>query len=117
MTPTTAASPGRLGRLRRDFGRSETRWAFAFLLPWIIGFIIFTGGPMIASLVFSFTNLGLRPSFDFVGTANYARMLSDPRVVLALQNTAFYTILHLPPAVTVALPLARKPPPVGWARA
>src|SRR4051794_30318229 len=106
MTAMTAGSPGRLGRLRQDLGRSETRWAFAFLLPWIIGFIIFTAGPMIASLVFSFTNLGLRPNFDFVGTTNYERLVSDSRVVLALQNTAFYTILHVPLALAVALLLA-----------
>src|SRR3954468_3627613 len=106
MTATTAASPGRLGRLRQDFGRSETRWAFAFLLPWIIGFVIFTAGPMIASLVLSFTNMGLRRGFDFVGTASYERLIHDPRVGLALANTAFYTILHVPLAMGFALLLA-----------
>jgi multiple sugar transport system permease protein len=104
----TAAAPslGRLGRLRRDLGRSETRWAFLFLLPWIIGFIVFTAGPMIASFFLSFTNLGLRPAFDWVGTANYERMTTDPRVGLALVNTAFYTILHVPLAMGIALLLA-----------
>jgi multiple sugar transport system permease protein len=106
MTATTAAGPGRLGRLRQDLGRSETRWAFAFLLPWIIGFIIFTAGPMIASLVFSFTDLGLRPNFRFIGSTNYERLVADPRVVLALQNTAYYTILHVPLAMGTALLLA-----------
>jgi multiple sugar transport system permease protein len=106
MTATTAPGPSRLGRLRQDFGRSETRWAFAFLLPWIIGFIIFTAGPMIASLIFSFTDLGLRPNFKFIGPANYERLVADPRVVLALQNTAFYTILHVPLAMGTALLLA-----------
>ena len=61
MTALAARPSGRWARFRRDLGREETRWAFLFLLPWIIGFIIFTGGPMIASLVISFTNMGLAP--------------------------------------------------------
>jgi len=106
MTAATAPSPGRFQRLAEDMRRSETRWAFLFLLPWIIGFVIFTAGPMIASLVLSFTNIGLRRGFDFVGTANYERLMNDPRVGLALGNTAFYTILHVPLAMGFALLLA-----------
>jgi multiple sugar transport system permease protein len=103
---TLAPPPGRVRRLREELGRPETRWAFIFLLPWIVGFIVFTAGPMIASLVFSFTNLGLRRNFSFVGLDNYERLASDPRVMLALQNTTFYTILHVPLALAVALALA-----------
>ncbi|HET7027733.1 MAG TPA: sugar ABC transporter permease [Candidatus Limnocylindrales bacterium] len=106
MTAATAPSPGRFRQLSTDLRREETRWAVLFLLPWIIGFVIFTAGPMIASLVFSFTNLGLRPSFDFVGTVNYERLLADPRVGLALANTAFFTVLHVPLAMGFALLLA-----------
>jgi multiple sugar transport system permease protein len=95
-----------LARFRRDLGRPETRWGYLFLLPWIIGFVVFTAGPMIASLVFSFTDLGLKPTFEFVGTANYERMVKDPRVMLALQNTAFYTVLHVPLAMALSLGLA-----------
>jgi multiple sugar transport system permease protein len=106
VTAATAPSPGRFRQLSTDLRREETRWAFLFLLPWIIGFVIFTAGPMIASLVFSFTNLGLRPSFDFVGTVNYERLVADPRVGLALANTAFFTVLHVPLAMAFALLLA-----------
>jgi multiple sugar transport system permease protein len=35
--------------------RQETRWTWLFLAPWVVGFLVFTGGPMIASLVLSFT--------------------------------------------------------------
>jgi multiple sugar transport system permease protein len=104
--PAPAPAPGRLGRLNRDLRRPETRWAFLFLLPWIIGFVVFTAGPMITSLVLSFTNLGLRPEFDWVGTANYELLVNDPRTGLALVNTAFYTVLHVPLAMGIALALA-----------
>jgi multiple sugar transport system permease protein len=106
MTAATPTSPGRLARLGRDLRRPETRWALLFLLPWIIGFVVFTAGPMIASGLFSFTDLRLRPEFEFIGTANYERLMEDPRVPLALFNTAFYTVLHVPLAMGLALLLA-----------
>src|SRR3954469_4649137 len=106
MTALAARPTGRWARFRRDLGREETRWAFLFLLPWIIGFVIFTGGPMIASLLISFTNMGLAPGFDVVGTANYQRLAADPRVALALQNTIFYPVLHVPLAMGLGLLLA-----------
>jgi multiple sugar transport system permease protein len=106
MTALAARPTGRWARFRRDLGREETRWAFLFLLPWIVGFIIFTGGPMIASLVISFTNMGLARDFDVVGVANYQRLAADPRVALALQNTIFYAVLHVPLAMGLGLLLA-----------
>ncbi|MBE3067823.1 MAG: sugar ABC transporter permease, partial [Chloroflexi bacterium] len=36
--------------------RHESMWAYIFISPWIIGFLLFTVGPMIASLVFSFSD-------------------------------------------------------------
>jgi multiple sugar transport system permease protein len=109
-SPSTGAStsgrPGRIASLRRELRRPETRWAFVFLLPWIVGFVVFTAGPMVASLIFSFTDLSLRPTVQFIGLENYHRMVEDPRVGLALANTAYYTILHVPLAMALALLLA-----------
>jgi len=36
--------------------RRETRAALVFLAPWIIGFVVFTAGPMVVSLILSFTD-------------------------------------------------------------
>jgi multiple sugar transport system permease protein len=105
MTAATS-SPGAFTRFRREMRRSESRWAFVFLLPWIVGFVVFTAGPMLASLFLSFTDLSLKPSFELVGLANYERMLDDPRVGLALANTAYYTILQVPLSMAFALLLA-----------
>ena len=105
MTATTAARRPKRG-LRAALLAEETRWAFVFLLPWIIGFAIFTAGPMIASFVLSFTNLGIRPEFDFVGLANYERLIRDDRIRLSLENTLFYTALHVPLSMIASLALA-----------
>jgi multiple sugar transport system permease protein len=84
----------------------ELRWGLVFLAPWIIGFVVFTAGPMLASLVLSLTNYDVLRAPSFVGLANYQRLMSDPKVALSLGNTVFYTALHVPLSMLVALGLA-----------
>ena len=99
--PATAASP----RRRRWLGE-EARWALLFLAPWIIGFVVFTAGPMIASLALSLTDYNVIRAAEFVGLENYERMLDDRRIGLALGNTAFYAALHVPGVIVISLALA-----------
>ena len=56
----------------------EIRWGYVFLLPWIIGFILWTAGPMLASLYLSFTNYSILKNAapEWVGTKNYSDILS-----------------------------------------
>jgi len=108
MTTAAATRPstGRRPSLWRQFRTEEARWAFIFLTPWIVGTAIFTIGPMIASLVISFTNMGLGKTFSFVGTKNFERLATDRNVQTALWNTFYYTIIHVPLAMAFALGLA-----------
>src|SRR5215204_4804327 len=98
---TASAAPRRRWRVGE-----ETRWAFIFLLPWIIGFVVFTAGPMLASLFLSFTDYNAIRAPDIVGLDNYARLLDDRRIGLALGNTAFFAALHVPGVIILALALA-----------
>ncbi|MEW9529987.1 carbohydrate ABC transporter permease [Microbispora sp. NPDC049125] len=91
--------------MRRRSGH-ETRWAYIFMLPWLIGLVLFQAGPMIASFVLSLTDYDLISSPEFVGLGNYATMLEDPKVARAIGNTAFYTVLHVPLALVISLLLA-----------
>jgi len=109
----TTAAPG--GQKIRQIGgvawtpntRRETWWAFIFLLPWIIGFLVFTAGPMIWSLVLSFTDYDpLRESTNFIGIENYLFLAEDRRVGLSLFNTAFYTLFNVPLTILIGLGLA-----------
>jgi multiple sugar transport system permease protein len=102
MTAARATAPR---RSRWRLGE-ETRWALIFLLPWIIGFVVFTAGPMLASLYISFTEYNVIRSPEWVGLENYEAMLSDRRIPLALANTAFYAILHVPGVILISLGLA-----------
>lgn len=88
------------------FQRREARAGYLFILPWIIGFLVFTAGPMVASLWLSFTDYSLVGETKQVGTENYAQLVSDPRVGKALSNTFVYAALFVPLGVIVALGLA-----------
>ena len=94
------------GRTTGRLARHEARWALVFLAPWIVGFLVFTAGPMVASLVLSFTDYDLVNPPRPAGTANYTEVVSDPRVRTSMVNTLVYTALHVPLAVAFALALA-----------
>jgi multiple sugar transport system permease protein len=95
--------------------RQETRAAYGFIGLWAIGFLVFTLGPMIASLVLSFTDYNAIGSPRGVGLANYRQLASDPRVAKALGNTLVYAVIYVPSAMAVALLLAMTLNRVGRA--
>jgi multiple sugar transport system permease protein len=72
--------------------RREARNGLLFVSPWIVGFLVFTLLPMLATLVFSFMNLGLMDNpFDptkFVGLRNYGALLKDTQVWNLRPNSA-----------------------------
>ena len=102
MTTTTATAPRR-GRWRIS---EETRWAFIFLLPWIIGFLIFTAGPMLWSFFLSFTEYNVIRPPEPIGLENYEDLTRDRRVGLALWNTLYYTAFNVPGTILLSLALA-----------
>jgi multiple sugar transport system permease protein len=91
---------------RRGLQRRESRAAYLFLSPWIIGFLIFTAGPMVVSLVLSFTDYQLVGPSHGVGTANYRELAADPRIAKSLLNTFVYAAMFVPLGTVVALGLA-----------
>jgi multiple sugar transport system permease protein len=109
-TAPQRASGGRPRKRRGNkapFNRREAIAGYLFISPWIIGFLVFTAGAMIYSLVISFSHYNLatntaRPA----GFENYAQLFEDPRVATALGNTLFYAVLAVPLEILVALCLA-----------
>ncbi|HLU08121.1 MAG TPA: sugar ABC transporter permease [Oceanobacillus sp.] len=88
--------------------RSLKIWGIIFLSPWIIGFFAFTFLPMVASLLFSFTDFNLlRPNdVQFIGWANYNRLFSDPQVAAASGATLRYALVALPVAIFAPIGMA-----------
>ena len=88
------------------FRMSREAWGFLFICPWLLGFLLFTAGPMVASLVLSFYKYDLH-SLTWVGTKNYQVLLTrDPLFWKSLANTAIYVLFSVPLGLTGSLLLA-----------
>jgi multiple sugar transport system permease protein len=78
-----------------------------FASPWIIGFLLWTVYPVLASIYYSFTRYdAVRPP-EYLGLANYAELLfkdDDFRIVLG--NTLFFVAIGVPVGVVTAFLLA-----------
>lgn len=90
-------------RKRRSLLWAETRDAYLFLLPWIIGFLVFTAGPMLASLYISFTQWEIVTPSKWMGTAQYVKLFQDDRFYLSIYNTAYYVFIGVPLHLFLAL--------------
>ncbi len=78
----------------------------AFISPWVIGFLVFTAGPMIASLWLSLTEYDIINPPKYIGFKNYVDLFNSRDFGVSLYNTFFYTVLHVPSMMIVALGLA-----------
>jgi multiple sugar transport system permease protein len=94
---------------RRPFmtqSRREAIVAYIFISPWLLGLLIFLVGPILLSFYFSLTKYTLIKPPEWLGFANYERMLTDPFVGIALRVTGTYTLLAVPLGTIVALLIA-----------
>jgi multiple sugar transport system permease protein len=96
----------------------ETRDFFLCILPWLIGLILFTGGPVIYSFFISLTNwTGIRTR-DWVGLQNYIDLFTiDPLFITVLKNTFVYgsmsVLLGVIAAVLLGLLMNQKVPGIS----
>lgn len=91
-----------LSRLRWE----EARWAYLFLLPNLLLFLIFTVYPIFASFFYSLNNWTLHTAMEFVGLANYRNLAVDPIFHQVLGNTLYYTAGVIPIQTVLALLIA-----------
>ncbi|WP_084546550.1 carbohydrate ABC transporter permease [Glycomyces arizonensis] len=106
MAGTTIARDPVRARARRRSRDRSTRAGYAFLSPWLIGFLGLTAGPMIASLYLSFTDYNLFTAPTFIGLENYQRLLTDSNFLQAAKVTALYVVFGTPVKLAAALAVA-----------
>ena len=85
--------------------RDEARAAAAFLAPWGVGFPLLTAGPIVASLVISFSRYDVLHPAAWAGVGNYRRMLGDDLFWLSLLNT-LYMLVSVPAGLALGLGVA-----------
>ena len=82
-----------------------TGWLWAS--PWILGFLIFTLGPMLTSLYYSFTDYPLLSPPTWTGLGNYRMMVSeDPLALQGLKVTTVYAAVSVPLSLVLGLAIA-----------
>ena len=82
---------------KRNRKNDESRLGWLMASPWIIGFVIFTAGPMIASLWLAGTSWDLLTPPQWVGLANFQTMLWEDELPLhAMRITVLYAVMALP---------------------
>jgi multiple sugar transport system permease protein len=85
----------------------EARDLYLFISPWLIGFVLFTAGPILASLVLSFHRFDAFNAPSFVGLDNYATLILRDRLFFhSLRVTAVYAVFSVPLGIATGLTLA-----------
>jgi len=84
----------------------DNRAGLAFMAPWLIGLLVITILPMIASFALSFTDYSLIAPPEFTGLDNYKEMVGDTRLHKSLVVTFIYVLVGTPLQLIVALLLA-----------
>jgi ABC-type sugar transport system permease subunit len=100
--------PAPASRFRLRPATREALWGFAFIGIWIVGLVLLTAGPMIASLVLSLTDFNMvRPEdVTFVGLDNYVRMAGDPTIAASMIATLKFALITIPVTMLASLGFA-----------
>ena len=87
-----------MSKERRIATQSEryARWGYAFITPWIIGFLVFTFMPMVFSMYLAFTDYDTINPPKWVGFANFVKMFTKGEMWHSLWITVKFGILSLP---------------------
>ncbi|MCE7989935.1 MAG: sugar ABC transporter permease [Caldilinea sp. CFX5] len=83
--------------------RREAIAGFLCITPWLLGFLLFAAGPMLASVWLSLTDYEILRPIHFIGPANFTKALHDPLFSKSLWNTVVYTLLYVPLHLVTAL--------------
>ena len=110
--PATRASEGGTRSRHVDpTRRQQAVAAWLLALPFVLLFVVFSLGPVLASLGMSFTDMkriDIRNPFavEFVGIDNYTKLVQDPLFRKVTLNTLLYLVLGVPLTMAVALLVA-----------
>lgn len=102
------------------YRRWETVAGYLFIAPWIIGLLVFTIGPIIASFYYSLTSYQLVKPPVWIGLDNYRRLLHDDLFWKSMRVTTTYVAISVPIGLVlsfcVALLMNQKVKGIGFWR-
>jgi len=107
MTTTALRSPSRSrAHKRRRLVVRNIVVGWSFLLPNFLGFAVLTLVPVVALFYLSFTDWNIFGHANWIGLANFRRLVHDDSFRIAVENTIYYTAFHVPLTLAVSLGLA-----------
>jgi multiple sugar transport system permease protein len=87
--------------------RREALAGYLWISPWIVGFLLFTLGPMLASLYLSLTSYTVGGTPRWIGLDNYVRAFTGDKLFwTALERTSLFALMNVPLAIILSLALA-----------
>ncbi|MCL6571689.1 MAG: sugar ABC transporter permease [Bacillus sp. (in: Bacteria)] len=92
---------------QKSFKLVSNKVPYLFILPWIIGFLVFTLGPLVFSLVMSLFDWPITREATFIGFDNYIKMFTaDPQFYKSIVITFKFALIFVPLNLVIALVLA-----------
>ena len=92
---------------KNTLARREAAEGLLGISPWLIGFLLFTAGPFVVSIVLSMTDWRIMIAPKFVGLTNYVQILTnDPNFWQSIRVTFTYVALALPLGLFAGLGLS-----------
>lgn len=99
LDPTGTEVPFSRQAIRRRLLRRMM--PFLFILPWILGVIIFQACPILDSLYLSFTIYDVFQPAKWIGLRNYRNLMDNSYTSKALMNTLFYVVISIPGGLVI----------------
>ncbi len=103
MAGNQTISSSRHTGIRLRMAQKEALEGYLYISPWLLGFLIFTLGPMLVSLYLSLTEYAIIKPPKFVGLNNYTTIVNDPLFWKSLENTIYYTVIFVPLSILGSL--------------
>ncbi|MCA1647040.1 MAG: sugar ABC transporter permease [Chloroflexi bacterium] len=105
--PRTRLLGGLGGLSRLNESQQENLYGYLFLLPWFVGMLVITIGPILASLFLAFTDYSILSPPHWIGLANFIAMFTaDPRYLDSVHTTLTYVAICVPLVLIWGLALA-----------
>ena len=92
--------------LSRKLNGHQARVAYLFITPTILLFAVFTVIPVVMAFYLSFTNYDVVSQRDWVGLANYRKLVHDDLLWQTFRNVLFYTVIYVPLNILLSLLVA-----------
>lgn len=105
--PSAGPTRARKKRSKLSAQTKEAIWGYVFIAPWIVGFLLLSIGPILATLYLSFTEYNVVRAPEWTGLDNYVRMFTNDKTYMtSLWVTLEYTLARVPLVIATGIGLA-----------